>query len=138
MKEYEATILHCFDYPMYYAPYRNYSPDSARWLTRDPLGMIEGPNVYAYALGDPINATDALGLDTGRQFTNEQCREACEAIDESEGKLYKNCIEICNTQKGKTCNELRRRCTHIGAHDVYRKKQACDQLYHELCRPCSQ
>lgn len=27
--------------------------------------------------------------------------------------------------------------THIGAHDDYRLMQACDQLYCELCPPCS-
>ena len=30
---------------MYYFPYRWYSPSAARWLTRDPLGMVDGPNV---------------------------------------------------------------------------------------------
>ena len=36
----------------YFAPYRFYSPGSHRWLTRDPLGMVDGPNVYAYVGGN--------------------------------------------------------------------------------------
>ena len=47
---------------LYYTAYRYYSPDSNRWLTRDPLGMVDGPNVYAYVMGNPVTMWDALGL----------------------------------------------------------------------------
>jgi len=50
------------DMQMYAFPYRYYSPDSSRWLTRDPLGMVDGPNMYAYLVNDPINMIDELGL----------------------------------------------------------------------------
>ena len=30
---------------LYYAPERYYSPFLASWTTRDPLGMVDGPNV---------------------------------------------------------------------------------------------
>ena len=46
---------------MYYAPYRYYTPATARWLTRDPLGMADGPNVYAYVKGSPTVRTDPSG-----------------------------------------------------------------------------
>ena len=47
---------------MYYFPYRWYSPSSARWLTRDPLGMVDGPNVYGYVSCGPVRSFDPLGL----------------------------------------------------------------------------
>jgi len=47
---------------MYYFPYRWYSPSAARWLTRDPLGMVDGPNVYGYVRGNPVTGLDPLGL----------------------------------------------------------------------------
>ncbi len=47
---------------MYCFPYRWYSPSAARWLTRDPLGMVDGPNVMQYCGGDPIHSSDPLGL----------------------------------------------------------------------------
>ena len=47
---------------LYYFPHRYYSPDAARWLTRDPLGMVEGGNIYAYVQGDPVALSDMLGL----------------------------------------------------------------------------
>ena len=47
---------------MYYFPYRWYSPSSARWLTRDPLGMVDGPNVYGYVRNMPVQLIDPEGL----------------------------------------------------------------------------
>ena len=47
---------------LYYFPYRYYSPTAARWLTRDPLGMVDGPNVYAYVGGNVLAHRDLLGL----------------------------------------------------------------------------
>ena len=35
------------------------------WLSRDPLGEREGPNIYAYVLNSPMNLTDPLGLAGG-------------------------------------------------------------------------
>ena len=46
----------------YYAPFRYYNPQTARWNMRDPLGMVDGPNVYAYVAGNPVNYVDTLGL----------------------------------------------------------------------------
>jgi RHS repeat-associated protein len=57
---------------LHLAPYRAYSADLGRWLSRDPYQEIDGPNVYAYAKNgpstyiDPLGATtDALGLLSG-------------------------------------------------------------------------
>jgi len=47
---------------LYYAPYRYYNPVASRWLTRDPLGMKEGPNLYSYVKDQPVFAADPLGL----------------------------------------------------------------------------
>ena len=47
---------------MYWAPYRHYLPNQARWLTRDPLGAADGPNVYGYVKNRPIGLRDVLGL----------------------------------------------------------------------------
>jgi RHS repeat-associated protein len=47
---------------LYHTAYRYYSPDANRWLTRDPLGMVDGPNVYAYVRNNPVAYSDPLGL----------------------------------------------------------------------------
>jgi len=50
------------DVQQYFAPFRYYSPTTARWLTRDPLGMVDGPNTYAYVGGRALNKPDILGV----------------------------------------------------------------------------
>ena len=55
--------LHPYESGMafYHAPYRNYSANMARWTTRDPLGMVDGPNMYGYVRGNPVDHYDPLG-----------------------------------------------------------------------------
>ena len=38
-----------------------YSPPTSRWLTRDPLGMVDGPNLYGYVGDSPIHRLDVGG-----------------------------------------------------------------------------
>jgi RHS repeat-associated protein len=47
---------------LYAFPFRGYSPALARFLQRDPLGYIDGPNLYEYVASMPTVATDPLGL----------------------------------------------------------------------------
>jgi RHS repeat-associated protein len=61
---------------LYFAPYRYYNPQLARWMSRDPLGMVDGPNVYAYVKGMPVAYTDPLGL----ALTGWKCQAACYAL----------------------------------------------------------
>ena len=51
---------------LHLAPYRAYDAELGRWLNRDPLFMAEllpeGPGLYGYVGGDPINRFDRSGL----------------------------------------------------------------------------
>ncbi len=42
--------------------HRAYDQELGRWLTEDPLGVQDGPNLYAYVRGRVISAWDPLGL----------------------------------------------------------------------------
>ncbi|GMV90599.1 MAG: hypothetical protein AMXMBFR82_03770 [Candidatus Hydrogenedentota bacterium] len=42
-------------------PARPYSPEVCRWLSPEPFG-IDGPNLYHYALGNPVRFFDSTGL----------------------------------------------------------------------------
>lgn len=42
--------------------FRDYDPATQRFITRDPLGVAEGFNQYAYTLNNPIAYADAYGL----------------------------------------------------------------------------
>jgi RHS repeat-associated protein len=41
---------------------RYYDPQAGRWLTPDPAGMADGPNVYLYVNNNPVNLVDPWGL----------------------------------------------------------------------------
>ena len=47
---------------LHLAQYRAYNSELGRWLSRDPAGFIDGPNLYAYVSNDPISRIDPLGL----------------------------------------------------------------------------
>jgi RHS repeat-associated protein len=42
--------------------YRGYDPGIGRWLSEDPLGLVDGTNLYAYVRNVPTRLTDADGL----------------------------------------------------------------------------
>lgn len=43
---------------------RLYDPTIGRWLSQDPAGLIDGPNLYAYLHNNPLNHIDRFGLAT--------------------------------------------------------------------------
>lgn len=45
-------------------PFRYYLPWLTRWLTPDPMGIVDGMNLYAYVHGNPLTFRDDLGLET--------------------------------------------------------------------------
>lgn len=44
------------------APFRAYSSNLGRWISRDPIGERGGINLYDYVSNNPIGRTDPLGL----------------------------------------------------------------------------
>ena len=62
---------------MYYFPYRWYSPSASRWLTRDPLGMVDGPNVYSYVKDNPVELVDPMGSQSICDYDKEVMFALC-------------------------------------------------------------
>ena len=46
---------------------RYYSPTLGRWVTADPVGYKDGPNLYAYVHNNPLTCIDAFGLFTEQE-----------------------------------------------------------------------
>lgn len=47
---------------LYYYRARYYDPKLGRFLSEDPLGHVEGPNLYGYVHNNPVNEVDPEGL----------------------------------------------------------------------------
>ncbi len=103
----------------YRAPYRNYSPAMARWMTRDPLGMVDGPNMYGYVGGRMIGAIDITGAQASepkpeprnpcKENSSNSCMECC---DQKATEGYENCRRNhpLNWYKRGLCNSPVRQC----------------------------
>ena len=48
---------------LYYNAARYYVPWLARWLSPDPAGLTDGPNLYRFVRDNPVRWTDASGRD---------------------------------------------------------------------------
>ncbi len=46
---------------IYYYRARYYNPELGRFLSQDPAGMVDGPNMYIYVKNDPVNGVDPWG-----------------------------------------------------------------------------
>ncbi|HXH09025.1 MAG TPA: toxin TcdB middle/C-terminal domain-containing protein [Alphaproteobacteria bacterium] len=49
---------------LYYHGARYYAPWLGRWTPSDPLGMVDGPNTYAYVKANPVMRVDAGGANS--------------------------------------------------------------------------
>lgn len=75
-----------------YFGHRYYDPAIGRFITPDPLGMIDGPNVYLYAGNDPVNLVDLYGLCTEKSWwedTKDKFKEFF-GIQTPENAIYFN------------------------------------------------
>lgn len=46
----------------HYNYFRDYDPETGRYLSSDPMGLLAGLNTYAYLNGNPLGGIDPLGL----------------------------------------------------------------------------
>ncbi|WP_438029770.1 SpvB/TcaC N-terminal domain-containing protein [Sorangium sp. So ce233] len=47
---------------LYYHGARYYAPWLGRWTAADPAGIVDGPNLYSYVMGNPVRLIDPSGM----------------------------------------------------------------------------
>ena len=47
---------------LHYNYFRDYEPNTGRYMQSDPIGLRGGISTYAYAVGNPVNHSDIFGL----------------------------------------------------------------------------
>jgi len=118
--------------------YRGYDPNLARWLSRDPIGLEGGANVYTYVANDGLNFVDpdgeaaaaaaagglaagfgaALSLWAAWDCATNGCRGVKKLMDDLLGKPY------CPTKDNDNEKEEEKRC-----------EQVKDRCHDERCEP---
>src|SRR5690606_37260852 len=82
---------------LYTVRHRHYSPELGRWISRDPVGYVEGLNLYQYVLGTALGRIDAYGLMSVPDIDSGPCRETCgDAFDPAiDPTGYVRCMAGC-------------------------------------------
>lgn len=63
---------------------RYFDPETGRYITRDPIGYADGPNVYLYVHNNPINHIDPLGLTDGPFSSGEFTLQNFSQVEQDE------------------------------------------------------
>lgn len=70
---------------LYYHGVRYYASWLGRWTSADPMGLVDGPNTYAYVAANPIVFVDKVGTDRQRAF---QIDVRYYGLNNGEAKVY--------------------------------------------------
>lgn len=104
------------------------------WLTRDPAGFVDGPNLYAYVRQNPWTKFDPHGLNAQKGNRVRKAliaaREAFEQTGKINGRRPKNCRWAGNTKPwnkmGKKGADLQNEFGHIAEGVPFRKDGTAD------------
>ncbi|MEI7729360.1 MAG: RHS repeat-associated core domain-containing protein, partial [Verrucomicrobiota bacterium] len=69
-----STKYYDWETKRYYYGYRFYEPEMEKWMSRDPIGIKGGMNLYGFVKNNPISQNDYLGLWTKVERKSNQPR----------------------------------------------------------------
>lgn len=84
---------------LYHNYFRDYDPETGRYVQSDPLGLRAGFNTYAYADGNPLKYVDPFGLESVFEWSSraEAMAKSSPYPGESNGPqdAYRHCLASC-------------------------------------------
>ena len=94
---------------LYFFRARLFSPTLGRFLSQDPLGLVAGPNQFAYVGNSPTALTDPFGLCSGEQ---DQENQLDKKYRELAGRRQRTILDEATP-------EIARRARPMGEPDTY-------------------
>jgi RHS repeat-associated protein len=125
-KEYDEEV------GLYYYGYRYYQPDRGRWLTRDPIGVRGGVNLYAFVRNRSVNLYDPFGLSNAPWVTllflgDEGWREFADRIELRIDEVPTSCAEAGRIKQAGVsrppCSTLKQRLDMTDRHARQRLRE---------------
>jgi RHS repeat-associated protein len=88
---------HVFDpeSALYLARHRTYSPALGRWLTEDPAGEVDGPNLYQYALSSPVVFGDYPIGSVRTQYNQSDLQQLDQELEEFVHRVRPVVVATC-------------------------------------------
>ena len=86
---------------LHLAMYRAYDAKLGRWISRDPAGFVDGPNLYAYVGNNSISFWDPLGLKlipVGSDCEKKMINDALDKIKKHSSVGEKNIQTLQNSK----------------------------------------
>jgi hypothetical protein len=88
--------------------------DLGRWLSLDPLGFIDGPNLSLYASNSPVTLSDPSGLAAATPATVQWCEAYVQAFLTGNTPLAMQIGQDCPGAPNYTCDPNTTSVTHSG------------------------
>ncbi len=73
---------------------RYYDPEHGRWITADPEGFVDGLNLYAFVLNDPLTHMDLYGLFLVPPIMLDQSNFKADYVSEYSFPKYNNSFDF--------------------------------------------
>jgi RHS repeat-associated protein len=85
---------------------RDYQPGMGRYLQADPIGLVDGVNVYDYGSKNPLRYFDPNGLLIAGEWCNQPQKDGLSKrsqVEEAERKIRKELDKCSNCKDGTSC-----------------------------------